>query len=191
MTQDEAFVYLNCSSSTEAEEAFEESLFELKQFFLTKPVFLKTFESKWRKLTKLKEAFLTLGGSEKIDTISPISLIEPNDVIIHHFTLYHDQKNKIKQFLSSARSTSSIKDYSMQLLALERVFAEPFSQFTDWTTEEVTIGKESDVMEVLRLLKIQYENQASTLKMLYESKNNLPNELILVLKRLSLLKNYL
>ena len=191
MTKDEAQVYLNCSSEEELEEVFESALFEMKQFFLTKPVFLKTFESKWAKLAKLNEAYLTLGGSEQVESIQSITPFESSTIVIDHFSTYHDHKNKIKRFLSTSQSSVAMKTYAMQLVELERVFTEPFSQFTDWTAEEVTIGKESDSMEVLRLLKIQHVNQVSTLKMLNENKNNLPNELLLVLKRLSLLKNYL
>jgi hypothetical protein len=46
-------------------------------------------------------------------------------------------------------------------------------------------------MDVLALLREQAANERITLEEIQQSINHLPEELLLVLKRLSLLKNYL
>lgn len=192
MNREEAFAQLKIASEDDAEDGYEAALFETKQFFLTKPVFLKTFESKWGKLEKQYQAFVTLGGQpDPLIDLLPMPAFQPQEEILEHLLEYHRVKNTIKQRLSAADSFVLVHLFAEQLVELERRFAEPFAVFPDWSEEPVTFGKEPYVMEVVALLREQSANALKNLKELHENKNKLPNELLLVLKRLSLLKNYL
>lgn len=192
MNREEAFAQLNIDSEQDAEDGFETALFQAKQFFLTKPVFLKTFESKALKLEKQYEAFVFLGGEpEVIAEPVPMPAFHAGADVLEQLSAYHQAKNTIKQRLSAADSCTPVLEAVRQLVELERSFTEPFSIFRDWSEEPVTFGKEPDVMLVFALLREQADKGLKNLKELHENKNNLPNELLLVLKRLSLLKNYL
>lgn len=191
MTQAEALAHLNIDNAEDAEDGFETALFETKQFLLTKPVFLKTFHNRLVKLAKQHEAFLALGGEAQQPTETIPETFEASDDLMVHFSSYHAAKNRIRQQLSATNDAETLRSTCLRLIENERVFAEPFAAYTDWTQEPVTIGKEPDSMDVLALLKAQATNGLVTLAQLHSTKNNLPQELLLVLKRLSLLKNYL
>jgi hypothetical protein len=191
MTHDEAFAHLNIDHADDAADGFETVLFETKQFLLSKPVFLKTFAGRIAKLGKQYEAFLTLGGKPAGETVPPSPGMASAETVTDHLLAYHAAKNQIRRSLSSTNSFTALKTLTEQLIDLERVFAEPFAAYPDWTDAPVQIGKEPDVMEVLALLKEQASKSRVTLAQLQSTKNDLPHELLLVLKRLSLLKNYL
>jgi hypothetical protein len=191
MTTEEALAHLGIAAPDEAEDAFEMALFETQQFLLSKPVFLKTVESRLSRLEKQRAAFVLLGGQEERQAIDFKSSFQPSEEVLAHFLNYHQAKNTIRQALSAAVSADAIREMADRLLALERTFAEPFSLFPDWTEATVTIGKEPDSMDVLTLLREQAAKGRKTLPEIQQNINDVPAELLLVLKRLSLLKNYL
>jgi hypothetical protein len=191
MTREEAFVYLQIDDADDAEDGFDTALFETKRFLLSKPVFLKTFLGRIAKLEKQYDAFVFLGGETREPAEVPPPDFDASDDLMEHFSRYHSAKNRIRQQLSGSNDVEALRGATFSLISLERAFAGPFADYTDWTEEEVQIGKEPDSMDVLALLKEQSSKGITTLAQLHETKNNLPGELLLVLKRLSLLKNYL
>ncbi|MDH4472701.1 MAG: hypothetical protein QE487_08820 [Fluviicola sp.] len=190
MTHQEALVYLSIDSVDDAEEAYENQLFELKQHFLTKPILWKTAEGKMKRLAQLQAAYQTLGGTSPSLPISVESVTFSND-FQESFSMYHLRRNQLKQINASAENAVAVSDCVKQLLELERSFVQLFEGLDDWTESAVVLGAEPDVMLMQQQLKEQFALGRNTLPLLYSSKNNLPNELLLALKRLSLLKNYL
>ena len=55
MTLAEAKIILGIDSHEDAFDAFEEQLFALKQFFVTKPILQTTFRAKLKKLIQLQD----------------------------------------------------------------------------------------------------------------------------------------
>lgn len=190
MTREEALVFLGIDSAEDLQDGFDTALFELKQFFLGKPVFTKTAEGKWAKLERIDEAFETLGGKIAVES-EILWQFTPQTDLREHFLAYHREKNKLRQGIAVALSGKRIRELSAEMIRLEQLFAEPFVSWADWTEEQVVLGKEPDTMEVLAWLTEQAAEGRTTLEKLYTEKNSLPAGLLLALKRLSLLKNYL
>jgi hypothetical protein len=191
MTREEAFAHLRITDEGDAEDGYEALLFEFKQFFLSRPAFRKTFEGKWKKMEQVSEAYKSLGFEEPVSPdIVPVAFNASED-LVEHFGKYHAAKNAMKRQLSMANNTGTQCVASQHMIAIETTFAEPFAAFSDWTDEDVTIGKEPDPMELLALLKEQAALGRTTLRHFHDHKNELPSELLRALKRLSLLKNYL
>ena len=190
MTHQEALVYLSIDSVDDAEEAYENQLFELKQHFLTKPVLWKTAEGKLKRLAQLQIAYEVLGGTAPV---TPVSVVPPvfTDDFQESFSIYHLRRNQLKQINAAAVNAVAVAACVQELVELERSFVQLFEGLDDWTDKTVVIGTEPDVMLMQQQLKEQFALGRNTLQLLYASKNNLPNELLLALKRLSLLKNYL
>ncbi len=190
MTAHEALVYLSIDTIEDADDAYETQLFELKQHFLTKPVLWKTAEGKLKRLVQLQTAYEALGGS-----VSPIQVplvsMEFSTNFLESFSAYYARRNQLKQMIAVAPDAITVTNGVHALLELEKAFVSPFSELEDWHSDVVVIGAEPDVMLVQQQLKLQADLGRTTLQSLYADKNNLPNELLLALKRLSLLKNYL
>ena len=190
MTAHEALVYLSINTIEDADDAYETQLFELKQHFLTKPVLWKTAEGKLKRLVQLQTAYEALGGS-----VSPIQVplvsMEFSTNFLESFSAYYARRNQLKQMIAVAPDAITVTNGVHALLELEKAFVSPFSELEDWHSDAVVIGAEPDVMLVQQQLKLQADLGRTTLQSLYADKNNLPNELLLALKRLSLLKNYL
>lgn len=190
MTTGEALVYLSIDSVEDADDAYETHLFELKQHFLTKPILWKTAEGKLKRLTQLQTAYEAVGGKSSPNQVPEVSLIFSTDFQLC-FSEYHARRNELKQTIARALDAVTVSTCVNRLLELERAFVSPFAEWEDWSAEAVVIGSEPDVMILQQQLKEQAEQGRTSLQLLYEHKNNLPNELLLALKRLSLLKNYL
>ncbi|MES2555625.1 MAG: hypothetical protein V4604_05710 [Bacteroidota bacterium] len=190
MTAREALVYLSVDTIEEVDDAYETQLFELKQHFLTKPVLWKTAEGKLKRLAQLQVAYEAAGGSSSSNPVPSISLEFP-DNFMESFTEYHASRNQLKQVIAGASDAVTVIGCVNSLLELERAFVSPFTELEDWSVDSVVIGSEPDVMRMQQQLKEQADLGRTTLQLLYADKNNLPNELLLALKRLSLLKNYL
>jgi len=191
MTPEEAKRLLAIEDPEDRDDAYEMAVFETRQFLLSKPVLLKTFQAKMNRLKKSQEAFLVLGGEESPLNSEPELRFTAVPEVLEHFIAYHTAKNSLKQRLANAGSFDAMEQVVNGLLELERRFVEPFSAYTGWTDEEVLISKDPDAMAVLSLLREQAASGFITLEELSENKNNLPAELTRELKRLSLHKNYL
>lgn len=191
MSPEEARLFLKFDEEEELEDAFELALFDIRQFVVSKPVLLKTFQSRQVRIAKLREAFQTLGGEEP--AFPPVSSVDfqPSAEVSEQFRRYHAAKNELKRQLSHAANSEQMEQLIQAFIELERAFVAPFSDYSDWTAREVLISKEPDSMLVLSFLREQAEKGLKTLEDLYKNRNNLPAELVLELKRLSLHKNYL
>lgn len=190
MTVGEALVYLSVETIEEAEDAYETQLFELRQHFLTKPVLWKTAEGKLKRLSQLQTAYETVGGTSSPSPLPQVSLEFSAD-FLEAVSEYHARKNQLRQAIAVTWDAKTVINGANALLDLERAFVSQFEHFEDWGDGTVVIGSEPDVMLMQQQLKQQADLGRTTLQLLYADKNNLPNELLLALKRLSLLKNYL
>ena len=191
MTPEEALLFLGVEKDEDLEDAYELALFEIRQFLVSRPVLLRTFQSRQARIAKLREAFQALGGEEPAFTpVSPLDF-QPSPEICEHFRRYHAAKSELKRQVSHAVNSEQMEELVQVFIGLERAFVEPFSDYSDWTAREVLISKEPDTMLILSLLREQAEKGLKTLEDLHKSRNNLPAELAHELKRLSLHKNYL
>lgn len=191
MTKAEACLFLGIEDPVEAEDAFEDAVFVVRQQLIAGPVLLKTTESRCKRLLTLELAHSVITGKQTGTSHEISENRQLPETVPDFFTAYHQHKSALLQKLASTLNVGTIVFLANELLELERALAAPFSVYPDWTEETVTIGREPDPMPILQLLRKQADAGRKTITELYENKNNLPTELLIVLKRLSLLKNYL
>lgn len=190
MTAEEARIFLKLTGDLALEDAFDDAVFEIRQFLLTKPTLLKTFQQKQKKLAQLLEAYEALGGAPaKEQKAVPVLDFAPLNELEWHLMQYHKAKNELKQRVAAASIMELIVVVD-RLIELERMLIMPFSE-PDWTDEMPVIGRDMDAMLMQRELKTQSAWGRSTLAELWEVRNELSPAFLLELKRLSLLKNYL
>lgn len=186
MTKAEACLFLGIEDPIEAEDAFEDAVFVVRRQLIAGPVLLKTTESRCKRLLKLELAHSVITGKQTGTSHEIPENRQLPETVPDFFTAYHQHKSALLQRLASTLNVGTIVFLANELLELERALAAPFSVYSDWTEETVTIGKESDPMPVLKMLREQADAGRKTITELYENKNNLPTELLIVLKRLSL-----
>lgn len=192
MTPDDARIFLKAPDDEDPKDAFEEQVFVIRQFILSKPTLLKTFQQKQQQLRRLEEAFQTLGGivDDQVKFLPPIDVVplsEPEWQLMQ----YHQKKNEIRQRIASTLSVSELIKLIECLIDLERILAEPFRNFAEWTEEMPVIGRDMDAMQLLRDIRAQAEKGLTSISQLWEKRADLPATMLLELKRLSLLQNYL
>lgn len=191
MTTAEACVFLGIEHPDEAEDAFEHAVFTIRQQLIVGPALLKTTESRCKRLRSLQQAYATLTGEESVAEREELQPVRFPDTLPDLFTTYHQHKSELLRQLASTMKVERIVFLANALVSLERMLVTPFTRFSDWGDTEVTIGKEADPMRVLKLIREQVELGRKSVAELYENKNNLPSELVIVLKRLSLLHKFL
>lgn len=191
MTTAEACLFLGIEHPEEAEDAFENAVFTIRQQLIAGPVLLKTIESRCKRLRSLQQAYTVLTGEESVAATEQPQSVQLPETLPDLFTVYHQQKSALLSQLASTLNVDSIVFLANELIALERALIAPFTQFSDWGEAAVTIGKDADQMLVLQLVREQVELGRKSVNDLYENKNNLPSELVIVLKRLSLLHKFL
>ena len=82
MTLAEAKIILGIDSQEDAFDAFEEQLFALKQFFVTKPILQTTFRAKLKKLKQLQNALAVF----EIEFKQPSKVIELDLINVIEFS---------------------------------------------------------------------------------------------------------
>ncbi len=185
MTRQEALNVLGIDDPEESTDAFEELLFEIKQYFLTKPVVSKLFLAQLTKIDRLYEAAEVLGveiSSEK----APISDMKVHfeGVVLNDYLLYEKARAHFKQVLLKTIDRAEIKSIIHQLLEVQQAFLTLWPKISD---DNVVIGKEPDPMELLASIKEVNESGVYRFDQLDLSLNAIPAILLNEWKRLSLL----
>lgn len=169
----------------------EEALFELKQFFVSKPVLFKTFHGK---LKRLEELFFELIETENQlsnnSSVFEIPGFSNEKSLLDHYQQYFRCKNQLKQYLVITDSPVEVRKIVLQLINLEQQFCGLFPEM-NWTDEVVVFGVEPDPMILQNALQVAAKNGCNTIQELFQQKDMLPKSALLALKRLSLLSKYI
>ena len=123
MNKEEALIYLPIDDENDAQDLYDEKLFELKQFFLSRFPMTKLITSRLAKFGKVEDAYLALGGTVS-DTVNPIVKSLPSFDSIHGlYKWYNLEKNSVRLQLSLAESLNEITTTLNEYLELTREYA--------------------------------------------------------------------
>lgn len=123
MTREEALIYLPVDEDNDAQDLYEEKLFELKQFFLSRFPMTKLINARLAKFEMIESAYRELGG--EIPDVAPIKdKVYPKvDSIQALFSWYHLEKNSVLLQLSAAKSMLEVKNILNEFVTLTRFYA--------------------------------------------------------------------
>ncbi|WP_343605949.1 hypothetical protein [Fluviicola sp.] len=190
MTPEDLCSLLRIEDLSEAEDALEMELFELKKSILLKPLLRQTLRSKILRLEKLSEAALFIGlPGETSSAIYEFELLK-TDEVLPLWEAYMKAKSSWKRLFSQVSSPRQTIELLEQGLQMELAFATQFEN-REWLEEDPVFGTEPDPMPVQNGLKQAADQGFKTFSELEKNKSTLSKELLLALKRLSLLPKYL
>lgn len=191
MTEAEAFALLKIDDPEAAEGALEQQLFEVKQFFLSKPLLWKTAQPKIKQLNSLEEvaSILEIRG-EGSNALPEIPRFSQTLSLLDNWKIYTVAKNTWKVQVLNSEHPGAVLQLVQKGFDLENAFVKLFSPW-NWIDEVPVFGVEPDPMVLQKELSLAYEKGWKSAVELYDHKNHCSKELLLALKRLSLLSKYL
>jgi hypothetical protein len=171
MTLAEAKIILGIDSQEDAFDAFEEQLFALKQFFVTKPILQTTFRAKLKKLIQLQDALAVF----EIDFKQPAKVIELNPINAIEFSIVFKEvqllKNNLKLAINRSNNPFEIKEYVERLLELASNYYRCWKINATFDTSAVILSKEPDPMELLAAIQAANSAGINTFEELAENLN--------------------
>ena len=168
MTINEARIFLNADAFDDLEDAYEQLLFDQKQYFLLKPCIPKVFESKIEKLNRYQKAAEVLGlETENTEGINQqIQLAEIS--ILDFYRSYIDQLNGIRKMISQATCFSKLKELAAYRLNLFREYASKWPLFEAFKEGQL-LSSEPEPVAFFQDLKQLESDGISTFASLVES----------------------
>ena len=153
MTIAEARIFLSIQGDEDPIDAYEEQLFQFKQFFTTRPVISSTFHSKLKKLKNVEIAASVLGLELPVHEIAVIQSYVPNENILDSFQAYQKVRSIVLQNIHAARTVEEMNAAVSNLLAIHHQFS---SLWPDVKKSEsaVILSKELDAMAMLAEIKL-------------------------------------
>lgn len=153
MTQHEALKLLDINELSDATDAIEESLFQLKQQIISKsylPQFLIAREKKLMQLEKIASV-LNVEINNKIKPLN-INILKTIN-LIETFNNYQNNKALILSQISSELSFENFKISLKNLSANLKIYASSWPEINPNKETELLLSKELDNMEMLSILK--------------------------------------
>ena len=191
MNVQHACEYLNCTED-DLEDAFELALFDWKNSVLQKPLLVATLKSKWviwQKLLEIQQFLrLDLGAVNAEQT--EVSQVY-GATVLEQFHRYAAANAQFRLAFNRTTHLIELKSLVLNALKLEIWNASYYSEYIDWCDETPVFGKFIDEMRFLKELQQQEKEGKKQLIDLWKDKSELPLQLRLDLKRLSLLSKYL
>lgn len=123
MNREEALIYLPVDEENDAHDLYDEKLFELKQFFLSRFPMTKLINARVSKFKKIEDAYVALGGESSVP-IEPTVISYPTFDSIHSlYKWYNSEKNSVRLKLSLANSLPEVSNALSEYLRITREFA--------------------------------------------------------------------
>ena len=158
MTVEEALLYLPEKEDESVEDRFEEALFEVKQFLNARTPVSKLVSGKIKKLRRIEEAFVALGGdlSQEVSPSSPAPIT--GSTVRDFFDAYTREKGRVKLQLLSRKNVDGMESDINRLIELTKQYAHPWSVVDVSDLPDVTIVNEPDPMEIYSAIREMEEN---------------------------------
>ncbi len=148
MTASEAKLFLQHKDADNLEDAYDHTLFEYKQFFLTKPLVPKIFFAKIEKLQKAIAAAEVL----EINKGNSSHLFEWNitqtEIFREWVSHFETRKNQWKKELSACKNLIAVSESVKQFLAHFETFTSKWPDFP-FIEADIKISAEPDPMWLL------------------------------------------
>ena len=149
MNREEALIYLPIDDENDAQDLYEEKLFELKQFFLSRFPMTKLINARLLKFGKIEEAYRALGGEIAEELSSDRKDYPLFDSFHDLYKWYNQERNTLRLQLSSADSLSVVSNVMKEYLRATRHYAThwkvPTHEIDDTT---IKLGVEPNPMDL-------------------------------------------
>ncbi|WP_343631474.1 hypothetical protein [Fluviicola sp.] len=190
MTPEEILAVLRIESPDEVEDALESELFEIRKSILAKPLLRLTLKSKLTRLNILAKIAKN-GHLLPEQPVIPFQYeLEQTDRVLALWENYMQAKSRWKMIFTQTHTPLAMAAILEEGLQMELAFSKQFLD-RDWAEEEPVFGTEPDPMLIQNGLKQAAQKGWLTFADLEKNKSELEKDLLLALKRLSLLPKYL
>ncbi|MDG1332762.1 MAG: hypothetical protein P8P74_10550 [Crocinitomicaceae bacterium] len=189
MTKDEAILYLPVNDEDDLQDSYEEKLFELKQFFLSRFPMSKLIIARMSKFEKVEEAFIVLGGEVSSASNIPVVTLPELGSIHTVYIWYNREKNALRLLLSAAQSYSEVLAVLNEYLRIAMHYAKHWQiGVNEEEGKSIKIGVEPNPMDIQEALNELSEKETIDSQHIL----TLPDENVLKseAKRLSLWLNF-
>lgn len=189
MNREEALIYLPVDDENDAQDLYEEKLFELKQFFLNRFPMTKLVNARLSKFGKIEEAYRALGGGIQ-ETSNIMSVSYPAFDSIHDlYSWYNREKNALRLQLLSAGFLDEVARVLDEYILTTRHYAVYWKvTVNEVDKSEIKLGIEPNPMDIQSALNILSDQKKLDSEYIF----SLPDENCLKseAKRLSLWLNF-
>ena len=151
MKKSEASLYLSVEEGVSLREAYEEKLFEWKNFFVHRFPIPKLFNKKLEQLDRLEQAYAVLGGGNIEVPASPIKSVVYDSNLKQSFQHFFEDRNQLKKQLFAATTATEIIFIVQGLIEITRAYAKSWSA-PSLDNADVLVSKEVDPVELLKAI---------------------------------------
>ena len=190
MDEEALLEILRISDLSEAEDALESEIFELKKTILAKPLLRLTLKSKLARLALLERVAEDRQFFLEDEAIPYTYQLVSTDEVLVLWQGYMKAKSQWKMAFTQTHTPKALALILDAGLKMEAAFAQQFLDL-NWTDEEPVFGTEPDPMLIQNGLKKAAQNGWLTFAELEKNKSELEKDFLLAIKRLSLLPKYL
>ena len=190
MKSEEILAILRIENFDEVEDALELEHFELKKSILAKPLLRLTLKSKLVRLNQLAQIADNLELFQHVESLPFDYHLVESDEVLALWESYMKAKSHWKIIFSQTQTPLGLSEILEKGLQMEIAFSTQFEDL-DWTDEEPVFGVEPDPMLIQKGLKEAAQNGWLTFRDLEKNKSELKKDLLLAIKRLSLLPKFL
>lgn len=173
MTPKEALLFLKVEEEEDIQEAWDFAFFEWKKQCLSSPLLAKLYLSKIKKVKKIYEAFLILGGEQKTFEISTYNTFSfSNENAIEAFNLFQKTKNDLFKVLWQSEELETFLNALKQLFILRNKYYDLWK--VDSVDGEVRISELSDEMQFYAILQNLQLNNLNKIIEIVNKRHELP-----------------
>ena len=190
MDPEEFLAVLHIEHPDEGEEALETELFEMKKSILAKPLLRLTLKSKLARLALLDKIAENRNLFQTSQTIRFTYDLQQTNEVLPLWENYMKAKSQWKMVFTRTQNPAELAGILEEGLKMEASFSSRFLA-ADWIDEDPVFGVEPDPMLIQNGLKQAAQKTWLTFADLEKNKSELEKDLLLALKRLSLLPKYL
>ncbi len=184
---DEKANYFKTSDIDEIEEIYEQEIFELKQFFMSRAPIAKLFRGRLNKLKKLQKAYDQGDSSQNKQDFEYVFPGEEENLLIS-YKAFQATKNQIRLKIANELNGFNLIHWVQLLIDLEKHNAKQWCAFEEMEEDEdVIVSKEPNPIDMIDAIQEYAALGGKNLQQLKRFENNPPNVLVQEMKRLSLL----
>ncbi len=156
MTEAEALIALSLEGLEELEDAYDQKLFEFKQYLLTKVPFVKTYQSKSVQMDRIQYALEALNFEIPDEKVCiEMKVREASDDLLSCFTTHQSIMSVWKLKVGEAKNIKSLKCLMDEALSAYRFYALNWTSISGQVhyTEDVKASVELDPVDLIQALK--------------------------------------
>lgn len=186
MTVEEARIYFVATDKEDLQDEYREELFLNKNFFVTKTPITKVFLARLKKLKRIHEAFLILGGEEMPSEFEEVDVSYNSQDLGTAFRTYSKVRSVLNGKLMLTSNVVAIEKIVLNLLEATRRYAKVWEYQYDNFDGILASTGENDMLVLEELKRLEQEGAVTINRI-----QKLDDENILVResKRLSLWLN--